>query len=51
MEESLKLEENPIMARMVRTLLDAKTGKASEAEITEFRKIVSEIEKRDIHEF
>jgi|TARA_B110000014_G_scaffold256812_1_gene240442 uncharacterized protein YneF (UPF0154 family) len=50
-EESLKLEENPIMARMVRTLLDAKTGKASEEEITEFRKIVSEIEKKDIHEF
>ena len=39
------------MARMVRTLLDAKTGKASEEEITEFRKIVSEIEKKDIHEF
>ena len=36
---------------MVRTLLDVKTGKAGEDEIKEFRDMLTEIEKKDIHEF
>ena len=39
------------MARMIRTLLDVKTGKATNEEIEEFRKFVKEIESRDIKEF
>ena len=36
---------------MIRTLLDVKTGKATDEEIEEFRKITKEIEKQDIGEF
>ncbi len=50
-ESTIKMEKNPIFARMIRTLLDAQTGKATKEEIEEFRKFVSEIEKRDINEF
>ncbi|BDQ31827.1 hypothetical protein NZNM25_19680 [Nitrosopumilus zosterae] len=50
-EMTMKMNEDPIMAKMIRTLLDVQTGKASEEEIAEFRKIVAEIEKQDINEF
>jgi len=50
-ESTIKMEENPITAKMIRTLLDAKTGKATKEEIEEFRKFVKEIESRDINEF
>jgi uncharacterized protein YneF (UPF0154 family) len=50
-EMTMKMLEDPISSRMIRTLLDVQTGKASKEEIEEFRKFVSEIEKRDIKEF
>ena len=50
-EMTMKMLENPIFAKMIRTLLDVQTGKATKEEIEEFRKFVSEIEKRDINEF
>lgn len=50
-EMTIKMFENPIMARMVRMLLDVKTGKATEEEIKEFRGFLTEIEKKDIKEF
>ncbi|MEM2159947.1 MAG: hypothetical protein QXN55_03220 [Candidatus Nitrosotenuis sp.] len=47
----MKMLEDPITAKMIRTLLDVQTGKATKEEIEEFRKFSSEIEKRDINEF
>ena len=45
-DNELKMFENPIMARMIRTLLDVQTGKASEKEIEDFRNAVLKIEKQ-----
>jgi uncharacterized protein YneF (UPF0154 family) len=45
-EMTMKLEQDPIMARMIRTLLDVQTGTASEEEIKEFRKMLTDIEKK-----
>jgi len=50
-EMTMKMLEDPITARMIRTLLDVQTGRATKEEIEEFRKFVMEIEKRDINEF
>ena len=50
-ELTMRMFENPIMARMVRGILDTKTGKSTKEEIEEFRKFVKEIESRDINEF
>ncbi len=50
-EMTMKMLADPITARMIRTLLDVQTGKAGKEEIEEFRKFVSEIEKRGIKEF
>jgi len=50
-EMTMKMFEDPIMAKMVRTILDVQTGKVTEKEIEEFRKVVNEIEKKDIDEF
>lgn len=47
----MRMYENPIMAKMVRGILDAKTGRATQEEIEEFRKFVKEIESKDIKEF
>jgi hypothetical protein len=44
----LKMYEDPILAKMVRTLLDVQTGVASQEEIKEFRKEMEEIEKTNI---
>ncbi|RZD43784.1 MAG: hypothetical protein CXT78_07555 [Thaumarchaeota archaeon] len=37
-------EENPILANMIRTLLDVQTGVATKEEIDEFRKTMTDIE-------
>ena len=50
-ETTLIQQQNPIMAKMFRTLLDVQTGKATEEEIKEFRSFMHEIEKKDIKEF
>ncbi len=50
-EQTIKLFEDPIMARMIRTLLDVQTGIATKEEIDEFRKTMIEIENKDINEF
>jgi len=43
-ETTLIQQQNPILARMVRTLLDVQTGRASKEEIEEFRKMLRTIE-------
>ena len=45
---TMKMNRDPIYARMIRTLLDVQTGKASQEEIQEFRKEMEEIEKTNI---
>ncbi|MEW6044620.1 MAG: hypothetical protein AB1608_10190 [Thermoproteota archaeon] len=50
-EKTIKQLEDPLLARMIRTLLDVQTGKATKEEIEEFRKMISEIEKRDYNEY
>ena len=43
--------EEPMVAKMVRILLDVQTGKASKEQIQEFDKFFTDIEKKDIGEF
>ena len=50
-EMTMRMFEDPVWARYFRILLDVQTGKATKEEIEEFRKFVSEIEKKDINEF
>jgi len=45
-ETTLVLQQNPIQAKMIRTLLDVQTGRATKEEIEEFRKLLLKIEKR-----
>ncbi len=45
-ETTLVQQQNPILARMIRTLLDVQTGIATKEEIDEFRKMLSKIEKK-----
>ena len=45
---AVKMNRDPIYAKMIRTLLDVQTGKASQEEIKEFRKEMEEIEKINI---
>jgi uncharacterized protein YneF (UPF0154 family) len=45
---TMKMNRDPIIAKMIRTLLDVQTGKASEEEIKEFRKEMEAIEKKNI---
>jgi hypothetical protein len=45
-ETTLIQQQNPIMAKMFRTLLDVQTGKATEEEIKEFRKFLKNIENK-----
>ena len=42
---SMKMNRDPIYAKMIRTLLDVQTGKASQEEIKEFRNMLTKIEK------
>jgi len=45
-ETTIINQQNPVLARMIRTLLDVQTGVASEDEIKEFRKMLEKIEKK-----
>lgn len=45
-ETTLTAYESPVLARMFRTMLDVKTGKADEKEIEEFREFLLSIEKK-----
>ena len=46
-ETTLIQQQNPILAKMIRTLLDVQTGKATDKEIQEFRKMLSQIERKE----
>ena len=50
-EMQMKMFQDPITAKMIRGLLDAKQGKSNENEIKEFRKFLIEIEQKDIIQF
>ena len=43
-ETTIINQQNPVLARMIRTLLDVQTGKASEEEIKNFRDMLKSIE-------
>ena len=45
-EQDILRSEDPIFAKMFRTLLDVQTGKATEEEIKEFRKFLKNIENK-----
>ena len=46
-ETTLIQQQNPVLARMIRTLLDVQTGKATDEEIQEFRKMLTQIERKE----
>ncbi len=50
-DNTMRLEEDPVRARMIRILLDTYTGRATEDEIKKIRKFMLKIEKTDIKEF
>ncbi len=45
-ENTLSLQQNPFMAKMFRNMLDVQTKKASKEEIEEFRKFLTDIERK-----
>jgi len=45
-ELALKMMENPLNAKMFRTILDVQTGQASDQEIKEFRALMMKIESK-----
>jgi len=45
-DSTLIQHQNPVLAKMVRTLLDVQTGNASTEEIKEFREFLEKIEKK-----
>ena len=45
-ETTLTMQQNPVFAKMFRTMLDVQTGKASEKEIKEFRDFLTKIERK-----
>jgi len=45
-ETTLQNQENPMLAKMFRTMLDVKTGKATKEEIEKFRKFLLNIETK-----
>jgi len=45
-ENTLGYQENPVLAKMFRVMLDVKTGTATKEEIEEFRKFLLEIERK-----
>ncbi len=47
-EQIIRNTEDPIMATMIKILLDVKTGVATEEEIIKFRKFISKIENQSI---
>ena len=48
-ESTILMHQNPVLAKMIRTMLDVQTGKASENEITEFREFLKKIESKMDH--
>ena len=40
------MQQNPLFAKMFRTILDVQTGQASDEEIKEFRAFLMKIEKK-----
>ena len=50
-DQGVWYNQNPLWAKMIRTLLDAQTGKASEEDLKKIRDLMLKIEKRDINEF
>jgi hypothetical protein len=45
-ETTLTMQQNPVLAKMFRTMLDVQTGEASEKEIKEFRNFLTKIERK-----
>ena len=45
-ETTLTMQQNPVFAKMIRTILDVQTGKASDKEIKEFREFLTKIESK-----
>jgi uncharacterized protein YneF (UPF0154 family) len=45
-ETTLNMQQNPMFAKMIRTILDVQTGKASDKEIKEFREFLIKIENK-----
>ena len=45
-ETTLTMQQNPVFAKMIRTILDVQTGEASDEEIKEFRDMLEKIEKK-----
>ena len=45
-ETTMIQQQNPVLARMIRTLLDVQTGIATKEEIDEFRKMLAKIERK-----
>ena len=45
-ETTLTMQQNPVFAKMFRTILDVQTGKASDEEIKEFRTFLMKIESK-----
>lgn len=48
-ESTIQMNQNPVFAKMIRTLLDVQTGKSSENEIREFREFLKKIESKMDH--
>lgn len=46
-ETTMIQQQNPILARMIRTLLDVQMGTVTKEEIEEFREMLTKIEKKD----
>jgi len=45
-EATLNMEQNPLLAKMFRMILDVQTGKASKEEVEKFRDVLIDIEKK-----
>jgi len=45
-ETTLTMQQNPVFAKMFRTILDVQTGRASDEEIKEFRTFLMKIESK-----
>jgi len=45
-ETTLTMQQNPVFAKMIRTILDVQTGQASDQEIKEFRAFLMKIESK-----
>ena len=50
-EQDILRSNDPIFSKMIRILLDVKTGNATKEQTQEFRKFLLQLENRDIKEF